>query len=260
MEIPFNLDNLRRHLSDVTLARRVLPEDVAARQKLLEESVYDVAVERLKRQADLFAELGLGNNVLLSADLQRWMWEWHNKLKARLEKEIKNIAAAEQKLSKKHTSWHCPLSPYLALVKAERLSLITILEIMRLQGSGGVHDGMKTTRALVAIGKAVEIEYKAQMCRANKIQIPGPQRQGDTSFFTNFGYRSLQERRVAAAKHMMDGEGWTAVWTQGVRSKIGGILVECLMDVAEVTRTALDRNTGETMSVLLSFVVAGWIC
>ncbi|KAF8119543.1 hypothetical protein EV363DRAFT_1197176, partial [Boletus edulis] len=48
-EIPFNLDNLRKHLAQVTLARRVLPEDVAARQKLLEVSVYDVAVEAQAR-------------------------------------------------------------------------------------------------------------------------------------------------------------------------------------------------------------------
>ncbi|KAF8141815.1 hypothetical protein EV363DRAFT_1467981 [Boletus edulis] len=48
-EIPFNLDNLRKHLAQVTLACRVLPEDVAARQKLLEASVYDVAVEAQAR-------------------------------------------------------------------------------------------------------------------------------------------------------------------------------------------------------------------
>jgi DNA-directed RNA polymerase len=145
------------------------------------------------------------------------------------------------------------LSPYLLLVKAERLSLITIMEIMRLQGSGGVYDGMKTTRALVAVGRAVELEYKAQMCRANKIVFPSMStlKQGDIagSFFSNMGYRNLQERRVAAAKHVLDGEGWTSTWTQMTRSKVGGILVDCLMDVAEVTRTAQDKKTGETMSV-----------
>jgi len=59
-EVPFNLDNLRKHLAQITLARRVLPEDLASRQKLLEESVYDVAVERLRHEAKLFDELGLG--------------------------------------------------------------------------------------------------------------------------------------------------------------------------------------------------------
>ncbi|KAF8064220.1 DNA/RNA polymerase [Lyophyllum atratum] len=237
MEIPFNIDNLRRHLAEVRMARRVLSDDVAARQKLLEESVYEVAIERLKHQADLFAELGLGNNALRAADLQQWMWAWHTKLVARLEKEIKNIAETEVKARRTDTLF----SPYLSLVKAERLSLITILEIMRLQGSGGIYDGMKTTRALVAIGRAVEIEYKSQICKANKIYIPMTPRAGDAGYFSNMGYRNLAQRRMAAAKVMTDGEGWTAEWTQHVRSKIGGILVECLMDVAEVTRRGVDK-------------------
>jgi DNA-directed RNA polymerase len=251
MEIPFNLETLRRHLAEVTLARRVLPEDVAARQKLLEESVYDVAVERLKHQADLFAELGLGTNILLAPDLRQWMWEWHTKLKARLAKESKRIAITEQARHRKSTA--ALLSPYLALVKPERLSLITILEIMRLQGTGGVYDGMKTTRALVAVGKAVELEYKAQMCKVNKIYIPASavvrSGEGAGSFFSNLGYKHLQERRVAAARHMTDCEAWTATWTQAVRSQVGGILVDCLMDVAEVIRTGEDKKTGEPMSV-----------
>jgi DNA-directed RNA polymerase len=61
------------------------------------------------------------------------------------------------------------------------------------------------------------------------------------------GYRSLQERRVAAARFMMDNEGWTAPWTQALRSQVGAVLVECLMDVAEVTRTAKDHLTGTVM-------------
>ena len=99
-EIPFNLDNLRKHLAKVTLARRVLPEDVAARQKLLEESVYDVAVERLKRESELFDELGLGNPSLRRVDLQRWMWDWHQKLSAHLQVEIAKIISTEAKLPK----------------------------------------------------------------------------------------------------------------------------------------------------------------
>jgi len=242
LEVPFNLDNLRHHLAQVALARRVLPEDVASRQKLLEESVYDVAVERLKHQADLFAELGLGNTSLMQPDLQGWMWEWHTKLKTRLEVEIKAIAMAEKNKDRGKTHL---LSPFLALVNAERLSLMTILEIMRLQGSGGLSHGMKTTRAVVGVGKAVEIEYKAQMCKKNNIQIPTTSRVGDTGFFSKFGYRDLHARRVAARKFMEDGEQWTSLWTQVTRAKVGSILVECLMDVAEVTRTALDKVTKE---------------
>lgn len=247
MEVPFNLDVLRRHLSEVTLARRVLPEDVSARQKLLEESVYDLALERLKHQAQKMTELGLGNTALRTQELQQWMWEWHCKLEARLKTELKNIAAAERQMMRDVQ----PLSPYLSLVKPERLSLITITEVMGLHGSGGVHGGMKTTRALISVGRAVELEYKSQICKENNIHIPHwtSSKQDGVNFFSKMGYTNLMQRRLAAAKHVSDGEGWTAAWSQIVRSKVGGILVDCLMDVAQVTRTARDKKTGELMSV-----------
>ncbi|OBZ74536.1 DNA-directed RNA polymerase, mitochondrial [Grifola frondosa] len=245
-EVPFNLESLRRHLSHVVLARRVLPEDVASRQKLLEHSVYDVAVERLKHQSDLFDELGLTPKGLKNADLQSWMWDWHQKLQVRLKAEIERVNTEESMLLKKGDMG---LSPFLSLLKIEKLSLITILELMHLQGSGGVTDGMKTARALLAVGKAVELEYKAEMCKKNNIPIPtsNPARPGDNNVFTNIGYKDLYVRRVAAQKFMEDSEEWTSDWSQLVRVKMGSFLVDCLMDVATVMRTAVDKRTGKTL-------------
>lgn len=261
-EVPFNLNNLRKHLAQVTLARRVLPEDLASRQKLLEESVYDVAVERLRHEAKLFDELGLGGRELQQADLKKWMWDWHQKLKTRLEAEIKEIIDAEAKIGGLLCSFfdihidYQPASkkavprmgPFLSLVKPEKLSLITILEIMRLQGSGGVTDGMKTARALLTVGRAVENEYKAEMCKRNNIAIPSHTRPGELSgYFTGLGYRDLHARRVTAAKYMEDSEEWTSVWTQLLRVRVGSILVDCLMDTATIERTAVDKRTNEEM-------------
>ncbi|KAG2159046.1 uncharacterized protein EDB93DRAFT_1076283 [Suillus bovinus] len=249
-EVPFNLDNLRKHLAQVTLARRVLPEDLASRQKLLEESVYDVAVERLHHEAKLFDELGLGKRELHRADLQKWMWDWHQKLKTRLEAEIKEIIAAEAKICKyiyaSTKNQVQQMGPFLSLVKPEKLSLITILEIMRLQGSGGVSDGMKTARALLTVGRAVENEYKAEMCKRNHIAIPSHVRPGEfTGYFTGFGYKDLHARRLTAAKYLEDSEEWTSEWTQVLRVRVGSILVDCLMDSATIERTAVDKRTNE---------------
>jgi DNA-directed RNA polymerase len=143
------------------------------------------------------------------------------------------------------------LGPFLSLVKPEKLSLITILEIMRLPGSGGVLDGMKTARALISVGKAVEIEYKAEMCKKNNIQIPNHARLSENSFYSRLGYRDLHARRVAARKYMEDAEEWTADWTQLLRVRVGSILVDSLMSVATVIRTGKNKRTDETMYVLL---------
>lgn len=138
------------------------------------------------------------------------------------------------------------LAPFLSLIKPEKLSLITILELMHLQGTGGVSDGMKTARAILAVGKAVEIEHKAEICKRNHITVPiASGRPNATSLFSNLGYRALHERRVTAAKYMEDAEDWTSEWTQIVRVRVGSFLVDALMDVATVNRTATDRRTGE---------------
>ncbi|KAI0334261.1 DNA/RNA polymerase [Cubamyces sp. BRFM 1775] len=251
-DIPFNLDTLRRHLGQVILARRVLSEDVVSRQRLLEQSVYQVAVERMKRQAELFDQLGLPSKSLHSTDLRTWMWHWHQKLQARIEAEIQNLEVEERVIArmKRKPKDGMSLTPFLRLLKPEKLSLITILELMHLHGSGGVQDGMKTARALLSVGRAVESEYKAEMCKKNNISVPTsvPARSGDQNIFTNLGYRDLHARRVAARKYMEDAEDWTTEWTQLVRVKVGSFLVDCLMDVATVQRSIKDDRTGEILT------------
>jgi DNA-directed RNA polymerase len=94
-QIPFNLDILRKHLAHVSLARRVLSEDLAARQKLLEDSVFDVAVQRMRRQAEVLKELGLDDSILRKQDLQLWMWQWHQLLQVRLRDDIIQLIKEE---------------------------------------------------------------------------------------------------------------------------------------------------------------------
>ncbi|KAH9056429.1 DNA/RNA polymerase [Lactarius vividus] len=245
-EIPFNLDVLRKRLAHVSLARRVLSEDLAARQKLLEDSVYDVAVQRMRRQAELFKELGLGDSVLRKQDLQLWMWEWHQLLQARLKEDIALLVKEEA--APVHFKKRIQLlGPFLSLVKPEKLSLITILEVMHLQGSGGVADGMKAARGLVGVGKAIELEYKAQMCKKNNISMPSTARVGESGFFSRYSYNDLHARRVTARKYMEDAEEWTGDWTQGLRVRVGSFLVDRLMDVAKVIRTGVNKRTGEVI-------------
>ncbi|KAF8870012.1 DNA-directed RNA polymerase N-terminal domain-containing protein, partial [Gymnopilus junonius] len=86
------------------------------------------------------------------------MWDWHIHLREQVKLEIQKI---DQEDTKKRQS--DKLVPYLTLVNPDRLSLLAILGIMRMQGSGGVLSGMKMTHALIAFGKAIENEHKAQI-------------------------------------------------------------------------------------------------
>ncbi|KAF5347347.1 hypothetical protein D9756_009879 [Leucocoprinus leucothites] len=276
--VPFNIAQLRRHLTDVSHTRRVLTEDAMSRQKHLEKSAYDVALERLQQQAMKLDSIGIANPALKATTLQKWMWEWHQKLRSRIEKEISQITKGEKARRPEAESTHEKLfnrdikkmealSPYLTLVKANRLSLITILEIMRLQGSGGLTDGMKTTRAVVSLGKAVEAEYKAQIAKKHQpskdtatMNVSNDMASDPSSsdaaavlasdsngIYSEKGLNTLRARRLAAANRLKEAEGWCESWTQVTRAKIGGILVDCLMEVAEVERTTTCKKTGETI-------------
>ncbi|EIW76844.1 DNA/RNA polymerase [Coniophora puteana RWD-64-598 SS2] len=252
-EVPFNLDNLRKHLTQVALARRVLPEDVASRQKLLEDSAIDVAIARLQHEAKLLDDLEIGNPRLNKPKLRQWMWEWHTRLTARLTAEVREVVDAERQAgatpAPSNRKPATQIGPFLSLIKPEKLSLLVILEVMRLSGSGGVLDGMKTARALLTVGRAVENEYKAEMCKKNNIAVPQHTRfSGDVNFFSGNGYKALQAGRLAAAKYLEENEEWTSDWTQQLRVRIGGILVDCLMDVATIERQAVDKRTGEKIS------------
>ncbi|EJD05121.1 DNA/RNA polymerase [Fomitiporia mediterranea MF3/22] len=274
---PFNIANLRKHLAEVAYAHRLLPDDTAARQKLLEASVYDLANERLKHESEKLEEVVGNEQKLMSAQLQKWMFDWHEKLQRRLTAEIEIIIRDEASVgpSRKDSNTKMRMGPFLSLLKPSKLSLITILELMRLQGTGGVTEGMKTARALLTVGKAIEMEYKAQILKKNNVHVPvmssfsltaaggagaggggggaggggigggGVGRINDSGFFTRRAYEELREWRKAASKHFEDSQEWASDWTHAIRVRVASFLVDCLMDVATVTRTAVNRRTGE---------------
>ena len=71
-EVPFNLETLRRHLSQVVLMCRVLSEDTMLRRRLLEQSVLNVAdnfVDNVIQSACRLAK-ERGSKVLEIRDLQ----------------------------------------------------------------------------------------------------------------------------------------------------------------------------------------------
>ena len=163
---------------------------------------------------------------------------------------VLTVCAARRRTTKAKPKDEEMLSPFLRLLTPEKLSLITIMEIMHLHGSGGVNDGMKTARALLSVGRAVEQEYKAEMCKKNNISLAVPTSapaRGENSVFTGDGYRDLYARRVTARKYMEDSEEWTSDWSQLIRVKVGSFLVDCLIDVATVIRTVKDPRTEEMM-------------
>lgn len=85
-EVPYNLRQLRQSLERLSTAHRALGDNLFARQQILEQSAYDVAVDRLKHEHEQLEKLG--NARLHTRPLRALMWDWHQKLTARLEQDV----------------------------------------------------------------------------------------------------------------------------------------------------------------------------
>ncbi|PWN47140.1 DNA/RNA polymerase, partial [Violaceomyces palustris] len=249
-EMPFNLVTLKENLSVVQQARRII-SDPYERQKWLEHSALESARKRLEHSAQTMEELGLASaGPLQSRQLQTWMWSWYNKLQEALAKGIAEIAAEEA--GKKGSSssggginhFEMQISPFLQLLPPSKLALITILELMRMHGSGGVADGMKTTRALLQVGRAVETEYHAEVVRKNPQIFQSAHAAQST--LKKRGFIDIAARReIKAWQKQLEDEGVVSQiprWTQIVRARVGSYLVQHLMQVATVNRKATDRD------------------
>lgn len=130
------------------------------RQLQLEERSYQSALDKLEHDRSSIP------NQLDVRPLKTYLWQWHQALKASIRVELKRI---ENVLQKKSTSADALLDkdrllygPFLKMLSPDKLSVITILELLRLSNSGGIIEGMKSARALIGIGKAVESEYNAE--------------------------------------------------------------------------------------------------
>jgi DNA-directed RNA polymerase, mitochondrial len=130
-------------------------------------------------------------------------------------------------------------------MKPDTLSLIAIMELIRLQGTGGVVDGMKTARALITVGKSVEDEYKGMIAKKSNVAInTGNKPSAEQGYFSPHGYGALHQRRVAAARFADEQEQWTTEWSQNLRVRVGSFLVDALMHVAHVDVTKVNKRTG----------------
>nr|ASF90204.1 hypothetical protein SPAR04594 [Bartheletia paradoxa] len=240
--VPINLDSLRESLSTIT-AERLAIDDAATRQRHLEESAYDAARKRFEQENEKMLELGLGTGALRGHTLQAWMWDWYTKLVERLDSEIAEIVKIEKSQPKSNATM-VQIAPFLKLLPTSKLALITILELMRLQGTGGIADGMKTARALLTLGRAVENEYHAQQLKKDP-QSFNRARDTQRAFQDPSSILDKDLRKAEAAARGLSAEIWRPEWTQNVRARVGSFLVSNVMDVATIKRVdeSIDPDT-----------------
>ncbi|KZO97648.1 DNA/RNA polymerase [Calocera viscosa TUFC12733] len=243
-QTPFNLQSMRDYLEQVRLGRASLHDDPTARQRLMEESAYQVAAQRWRHEAEGLAKLSIPGGSMQKTRLKNWMWEWYQTMIERLDNEIPTLEEQESVKSSVHTSLgtylHGGIAPYLRLLATDKMATMTITELLRY--SCGMEGGVRTTRAAVSLGRAIEIEHDAEVNMASRANEPNA-----VLTSSEGGLTELAAIR-RAARETTDLSEHVPEWTQAIRARVGSFLLDALMDVATVSRTGRRPSTGEDVS------------
>ncbi|KAK4701543.1 hypothetical protein P7C70_g4683, partial [Phenoliferia sp. Uapishka_3] len=242
-EATASLKNLRENLSALassSTSSQVSPSD---RQRALEASSYDAAQQLYLHEMSELKKVGRDHERgLQSTWLQSVMFEWMRQLQTRLEED------KEGKGKKSAWGKEPDIEPFLHLLQPDKLALITIVELLRLSGAGGVSDGMKSTRAIIHIGRAVETEYRTQVLAKHSGKNKAFEKELDRlseglngSLNQSRGVEILWRRQMAAWEEKGE-ERMPPEWTQSIRAKVGSILIAALSDVATVKRSVTLPN------------------
>lgn len=280
----FAIANLRATLQTIGAASNV-DADPLRRQEILEAASLAAARAELEHAAAEIREQGLTDveerQRLGSNKLQAHMWRWLQEMTATLTTEL----AALRVRAEKYNHWRASrpklktaqeggagsaardeadLYVYLDLLSPEKLALVTILEVMRLAGSGGITDGMKTLRGMLGVGRAVETEYRAetlQLVLGKDVFREGHSTEREIDHlwrrYNKKGEEVVVQQLADKAK---DGESlltqesmqaygnvFAPDWTQAKHLAIGSFLVDQLIKSAKIVRTAVDED-GQTIS------------
>lgn len=203
------------------------------RQEVLERRATEAAKERWKFE---FEEAKARGDLSIEKSLNTRLWEWYNEMLPLVKEELNRCTEElnNPKLSKK--SSRTDYAPYFKLVNPEKMCVITILEILKLNSTGGVIDGMRTARAVISVSKAIELEFRSEQLLRSENQT-----------FKDVNKKSHEFKRyVQSAKktfRSLQLEKSNIIWPQQVRAKIGSVLISFLMHVAKISVEGRDPVT-----------------
>lgn len=212
------------------------------RQRALESRATDAAKERWKHD---FEEARARGDISIEKRLNVKLWKWYNAMLPLLKEEVKfcsevmsgkppsrRLSSGEIKQNKTRQDY----GAYLSLVDPEKMCVITILELLKLNSTGGVIEGMRTARAVIAVGKAIEMEFRSEQLLKSELQI-----------FKDVNRKSHEFKKyVQRAKNSFRSikiEESKVVWPQAARAKIGSIMISMLIHVAKVDLEGIDPVT-----------------
>ncbi|CDK24202.1 unnamed protein product [Kuraishia capsulata CBS 1993] len=259
--VPF-MQNENQNINFFEL-RNSLPEDAQQkfdevleyhnqrREQLLELRVLDSSQQKWKHSYDQLR----GANAAVPKELSSYLWEWHTKLVPLIKQEIeayKKMTLDDMENNFKSSGpshrknrLERAFGPYLCLLKPEKLATIAILELVKLTASVGLEQGVHTSRAVVQVGRAVELEFRSEQLQ-KVLQPQGFNMSKNSQDFKKLVTKSMPRvlKRLRASGNHFD-EDEKMFWTQEIRCQVGSALITPLIEVAKIVVTGKDPLTNE---------------
>lgn len=212
------------------------------RQRRLELRGADGAKEKWKHE---FEEMHKRGAINIHKSLNVQLFKWYSELLPYVEEEVKKcheVLNGDQNLEdcspREKTQMKDRLfyAPYLTLVPPNKMCVVSILELLKLNSTGGIVDGMRTARAVISVGKAIELEYRSQnLMRSEKKSL-------SKKIKTTNQWRKLLRKRK---DHSKEGPISSNEWDYPVYAKVGSVLTSLLIHVAKVPVKGVDPTTGK---------------
>lgn len=212
-----------------------------SRQRELESKGIDAAREKWKHE---FEDMQLRGGLPINKNLNVQLYQWYLDMLPYVEEEVEickklidneisvSDFSGDEKKQMKDRSFY---APYLVLIPPKKLTVITILELLKLNSTGGIVDGMRTARAVISVGKAIELEYKSQSLVAAEKRFLSRKAKSSNQL-----RKLLRSRKASASDTTLDTE-----WDYPVYAKLGSVLTSLLLHVAKVPVTGTDPSTGK---------------
>ncbi|KAI5949646.1 RPO41 [Candida margitis] len=196
------------------------------RQRQIEIRGIEGAKEKWKHDFDEAQKRGDFN---LNKSMNAQCYDWYQKMIPLIEKEHEMCKALlredksvtqDDATSAKDRAFY---APFLIKVGAEKAAVITILELLKLNASGGYHGGMRAAKAITSVGRAIEMEYRTTSLADQEYKMSVSSKVAGSSQMKKIVRNSIDSLDETDPE-----------WDHATRSRVGGVFVSFLMAIAKV--------------------------
>ncbi|KKK16628.1 hypothetical protein ARAM_000538 [Aspergillus rambellii] len=212
------------------------------RQEKLEAEVMQSALNRWRQEAEGVKNLGL-NASGTGKRLGPMISQWHTELVANIKEELKLVDEAEANpIRTVEQKERCEYGVYLRSLDADKLAALTILTVMGCLSRGGMEKGIKVSTLVSAIGSDLYDELMAEKTLSKQAGASARRMQVLKEMLAGRKQNDGRAKWQSIVQDLEKDEP-EAVWSAGVKAKVGAVLMSLLFDAGKAPVYVEDAAT-----------------